>query len=55
MNRLNSGISRILTPGNEIAQIVELQKSFGMILNSDLFLENGTSKIQFLTFAWAFG
>ena len=37
-----------------ITQIVELQKSFPMTLNSNQFPGNWTSKITFLTFAWAF-
>ena len=37
-----------------IAQNVELQKSFPMMPNLNQFPGNWTSKIHFLTFAWAF-
>ena len=52
------GFFAISIPGNEawiwIAQIVELEESFKMIPNSNLFRGNSTLKNHFLTFAWAF-
>ena len=49
-----SGFFRMYETWSWITQIVELQKSFPMTLNSKQFPGNWTSKITFLTFAWAF-
>ena len=47
-----------LNPANEtsiwISQILELQKSFTMIPNTNQFSGTWASKINFLTFVWAF-
>ena len=53
--RLNPGILKIFELCEWIAQIIELQKSLRMIPKANQFPGSWISKIDFKTFAWAFG